>query len=64
MCGWNNLKELISQLEERKEFERAACICAFNKNLPKAIELLTTASKNSKNYFNLINWLKYYKSFN
>lgn len=48
MCGWNNLKELISQLEERKEYERAACICVFNKNLEKAIELLTTASKTSK----------------
>lgn len=47
MCGWDNLKELVAQLEAKKEYERAACICVFNKNMDKAIELLTTASKSS-----------------
>ena len=36
MCGWNNLKELVDQLEAKKEYERAACICVFNKNMEKA----------------------------
>jgi hypothetical protein len=48
MVGWNDLNGLVQELEQKKEFERAACICVFNKNLLKAIELLTTASKLSK----------------
>ena len=50
MVGWNDLNGLVEELEQKKEFERAACICVFNKNLLKAIELLTTASKLSKKF--------------
>lgn len=32
---------------KRGEFERAACVCAFNRNLDKAIEVLTRASQSS-----------------
>ena len=49
MCGWNNWRELVARLAAQKEYERAACICVFNKDLKRAIEVLNSVDAKSSN---------------
>jgi hypothetical protein len=49
MCEWDKWRELVERLKEHGEYERAACICVFNDDLQRAIEILISNKNSSKN---------------
>lgn len=48
LCGWGQWEELVNQLKDTEDFERAACISIFHNDFDKAVDILTLASKINK----------------
>jgi WD repeat-containing protein mio len=61
LCSWENWQELVKTLIDQGQIERAACICVFNKDLNKAIEILNEHSGDMNEYVALSLSLKFIK---